>query len=199
MWRAENLVVFVGEKLSVVERPSDEDPEVLTLDAGFDASYRVLEVVYGRHDEATIDFVAWDHYGRPEFAEYDTVLLYVARDDQGFVHHKYIFQPVYSTQGGGWSGCGDPYQGMPEEHRVVVEAVPARFAPEVRFDTAGLPPSEVADRYPPEFFEYRDGVAICRAGASVEGLFEVMREGYLAVRGVFGRWKQLRAWRRFNT
>ncbi|HJX52278.1 MAG TPA: hypothetical protein VJ801_05885 [Polyangia bacterium] len=39
-------------------------------------------------------------------------------------------------------------------------------------------------RFPPEFFSYQSGKAICKAGAYAEDLFEVKRLGVLRARGL---------------
>src|SRR5262249_48622017 len=108
-----DLLVFVGKRLSVVPKPTKE----LAFDSKFEARYQDLQVVYGRYDAATITFTAFDHYGRPPFAKYDTALLFVARYKGQFYHEKYQYFPVYPTADGRWAGCGDPWRLEPDVHR----------------------------------------------------------------------------------
>ena len=64
--RENNLFVFVGEKISVTELPQDED----SRDHGFQATYKILDRVYGNYSKDTIHFEAYDHYGTPPFSKY---------------------------------------------------------------------------------------------------------------------------------
>ena len=105
---SENLIAFVGGKLSVRELPVAEG----SFNSKWEATYSVIEVVYGEFGGSLMTFHAYDHYGRPRFANYDQVLLYVSWDGDDLVHQKYLFQPVYMTDGGDWFGCGDPYKGV---------------------------------------------------------------------------------------
>src|SRR5215471_185503 len=63
-----DLIVFVGERLSVTAQPIEPD----SMDEKFEARYRVLKLVFGRYQASEITFTVYDHYGSPPFAKYDT-------------------------------------------------------------------------------------------------------------------------------
>jgi hypothetical protein len=52
----------------------------------------------------TIEFNAYDHYGRPDFENYENIILYIFKNKNGdFVHKKYMYDPVYKINGK-WMG-----------------------------------------------------------------------------------------------
>lgn len=181
----ENLIVFVGQRLDVEERDCPDVDGLPAFDHLFHAKYRVLQVLYGKYDGSEIEFDAYDHYGAPRFADFDTDVLYVSRCDDRLVHEKYQFQEVYRTADGTWAGCGDPYKYEPEVHRGSIRARPVQFEPEVSFPIDGLTEEEVAEQYPKEYFRRSNGRMVCQAGTSLEELFEIKRAGVLKARGLF--------------
>ena len=180
-----NLLVFVGERIEIKQVANTPPPAVIALDLKFEARYKVLTVIFGAYTGSEIDFAVFDHYGRPAFANYETVVLYVSRYDGQLIHQKYQFNPVYRTADGRWAGCGDPYQHEPEVHRGPLRARPIDFRPEVAFSVSGLPSAEIKKRYPSEYFSRNGDVVKCTAGAYAEELFEAKRNGVLKARGVF--------------
>ena len=180
-----NLLVFVGERIEVRQVANTPPPGVLALDLKFEARYKVRAVIFGAYTEDDIRFSAFDHYGRPAFANYETVMLYVSRYDGQLFHQKYQFNPVYRTADDRWAGCGDPYQHEPEVHRGALRARPIDFQPEVAFSVSGLALDVVKTRYPSEYFVRSGDVMKCIAGAYAEQLFQIKRNGVLKARGVF--------------
>lgn len=113
-----NLFAFVGQKISIVEfNPNDEkvgekfydsiSGETVTkksyiMDRGFRCRYKIVKNVFNDPKVDTIDFVAYDHYGKPRFSEYDTVLLYVSKSKDGsyYLHQKYQFDYLEQNSNG---------------------------------------------------------------------------------------------------
>src|SRR5918994_641236 len=85
--RNNTLFVFVGEKINVKSIPYKEGQ----FDHGIEATYKVLQHVYGHYDNDIIEFKAYDHYGTPEFTKYKTVLLFVSEYKGAFYQEKYMF------------------------------------------------------------------------------------------------------------
>ncbi len=81
-----NLYVFVGEKISVEEFDPRTKENDLPFDQAFQAKYKVLQNIYGDYQKDTIEFEAFDHYGSPPFAKYNTVLLFVSEYEGKFYH-----------------------------------------------------------------------------------------------------------------
>ena len=116
-----NLYAFIGQKIAVVEFDPNENNERREIDSltgetiiytrytmgfGFNAKYRLLHNVYNQLDSDTIEFVVYDHYGRPGFESYDQVLLYISLDPESgvYYHQKYLFDPVKLHRNRVWKG-----------------------------------------------------------------------------------------------
>lgn len=119
-----NLYAFIGEKISVTEfNPNENNFEIVVdsvsgdtmrlvnyvMDRGFKAKYKVLKNVFNELKFDTIEFDAYDHYGRPQFENYENILLYISLDKENgnFYHQKYQFDPVKKTKNGRWKGLND--------------------------------------------------------------------------------------------
>ena len=121
-----NLYAFVGEKISVIEfdpnekqdknqkseKIADEETgdsvtvikEKYVMDNAFRCKYKVISKILNDTKTDTIEFLAYDHYGSPRFAEKDTVILYLIKnkDDGHFFHHKYQFDNVFKDKDGNY-------------------------------------------------------------------------------------------------
>ncbi len=180
------LIVFVGRRVEVRPAGAAVPPlQHFLLDQRFQATYDVLEVLCGGYTAPRIAFDVYDHYGTPAFAAFETVLLYVSRQEGRLVHEKYLYDPVYQTADGGWAGCGDPYALETWAPSEVVHAVPTQFKDDVSFSIRGLTDEEISQRYPPQYFARHGDRVTCVAGARVADLFTVKRLGPLTARGVF--------------
>lgn len=178
-----DFVAFVGEHISMREIESASDVPPFNFE--FQAKYRIIDVVHGSYDAPEIDFFVHDHHGNPEFSKYETVLLYVSRYGEFWIHEKYQFDPVYPTVSGEWSGCGDPYARESAVHQGDVAPTNVHFDPPVRFDISSLELPEAERKYPKRFFLHGRRAAICYAGAPAHALFEIKRDGVLTARGLF--------------
>ena len=120
-----NLFAFVAQKISLnefnanvnYERPTSIEVDSTTgdtimkrrsyiMDHAFEAKYKVIQPVFNDLKTDTIVFNAYDHYGRPAFELYSTVLLYISKSEDGsyYFHQKYQFDPLYKTKNGSWTG-----------------------------------------------------------------------------------------------
>ena len=117
-----NLFAFVGKKISVVEfYPNAEQvgekvydsvsgdtliKKSYIMEGSFRCKYRIIKNVFNKMKIDTIDFVAYDHYGNPDFAEYETVLLYVSKSSKGnyYFHQKYQFDYLERNSEGKFYG-----------------------------------------------------------------------------------------------
>ena len=112
-----NLYAFIGEKISVIEFDPNENSERKEIDSitgdtlifkswvmdnGFKNKYKVIRNVYNELKTDTIEFVAYDHYGRPGFEKYNNVLLYLSynKEKGNYYHQKYIFDPIEKNKNG---------------------------------------------------------------------------------------------------
>lgn len=116
-----NLVAFIGGKISVVEFNPNLNNNTISIDSltgdtiihtryvmdnAFLCTYVIRGFVFNDLTSDTIRFIAYDHYGRPGFEEYNTALLYVHfnKASNHYYQEKYIFDPVKKTKKGKWVG-----------------------------------------------------------------------------------------------
>ena len=120
-----NLFAFVGEKVSLDEYDPNADynkplsveidsttGDTVTkrrsyiMDNAFEAKYKVLQPVFNDLKNDTINFKAFDHYGRPAFESHSPVLLYLSKSEDGsyYFHQKYQFDPLFKGKDGLWVG-----------------------------------------------------------------------------------------------
>ena len=182
-----NLIVFVGEKISIEEFKPVLGPDTILVDGAFKAKFRIKQIVYGHYDGEIIEFEAYDHFGLPAFAGFAHSLLFVSRQEGKLYHQKYQFYPVFLNRSGVWAGCGPVGEQDAEDRRGIAWARPMRFGPE-----AYIPLGEHWSDYPtPREFSKRDfrldeDKAYCLTGTAVQDLFEVKKRTVLKARGMFG-------------
>ncbi len=116
-----NLYAFIGEKISVIEFDPNENNTRIEIDSitgdtirrmsyimdnGFRNKYKVVKNVFNDLKTDTIDFLAYDHYGRPGFENYENVILYISLNKKKghYYHQKYQYNPVKKTKNGTWKG-----------------------------------------------------------------------------------------------
>lgn len=116
-----NLYAFIGKKISMTEFDSNEGNTEIEIDSmtgdtatwmryyvmdrGFKASYKVLSNVFNNLKKDAVNFVVYDHYGKPKFKNYKYVMLYLSLDDKGdYYHQKYQYDPVKKSKDGNWIG-----------------------------------------------------------------------------------------------
>lgn len=183
--KGENLLVFIGQKISVEKQQPPRCDNCIIMDEHFVANYRILDTVFGDYRGNTIAFDVYDHYGTPAFSTYETVLLFVSRAPDGsWVHEKYQFYDLHQGVDGQWYGCGDTYQSYPNPPRTV-KARPVDFPAPVSYPLKDLRPEQIKRYYPSGFFDIRGGRAWCLKGSSAADLFEAKKQTTLAARGIF--------------
>lgn len=184
----ENLIVFVGERLSVERLPRPPDPNTLMMDEGFKAKFRIKQLVYGRYDGEIIEFKAYDHYGRPGFDNYPHSLLFVSREDGKLYQQKYQFYPVFRGRSGDWAGCAATNPREAGDRRGIATAGPVGFGRDAFYPLDRQRMKELKARgwFAQPDFRIEGDKAYCLTGTSVHKLFEVKKRGVLKARGMFG-------------
>ncbi len=116
-----NLYAFIGEKISVIEfDPNENNTRIeidtisgdtirrvsYSMDYGFKNKFKVIRNVFNELETDTIEFIAYNHYGRPKFENYENVLLYISLNkEKGYYYHqKYQSQQVKKDKNGIWKG-----------------------------------------------------------------------------------------------
>ena len=117
-----NLYAFVGEKISVIEfNPNEKSEEIIengideetgdsikiirkeyVMDNAYYCKYKVLKKLFNYLPNDTMEFVAYDHYGKPGFAQKDTVILYLSQNKEtgNFYQRKYQYDYVSKDKNG---------------------------------------------------------------------------------------------------
>lgn len=177
-----NLYIFVGEKVSMQYEPEPNYCMMETLDGGMKSVYKIKENIYGQYPKDTIEFKAYDHYGRVMFGYYDTVLLFVGEYCGKLYQEKYQFFDLYKTKDGRWASPGDPYKFDKYQENKTVAASSIEFDPFIRINT--IPPYD--EQYPERFQKYETPYyriigdkAFPLMGAYIEDLIKVKMKGFL--------------------
>jgi hypothetical protein len=182
-----NYYIFVAEKVSM---NWEDDPyycNVVSLDmGGFRCVYKIKEQIYGNYPNETIEFKAFDHYGTPEFSEYDTVLLFVGEWCGKLYHEKYQFFDLYKTKDGRWASPGDPYRFDSYQKEKLVKAQAIEFDPFLRIDIskADYYSYRKPKKYEEPYFRILGDKAVPLMGAYVEDLIKIKMKGALKERNI---------------
>lgn len=177
------MLVFVGEKLDVKELDPEEG---IIINNKFLAKYRILERVCGNYSKNTIEFIVYDHYGKPEFEKYETVMLYVVEDEGKYYHEKYQFDDLYKTNDGRWASPYNANNEYQDSLGSLIEPVKISFVNQVSFSIAGLKKREIKYRYPEPYYKITGNKAIAIYGNYVPELLQLKKNGVLRARGLFG-------------
>jgi len=193
----DSLYVFVGERISVHEfkqraNPPHIDPKTgdttstIIFDAGFKAKYKVILNVFNKYDKDTIDFEAYDHYGKPRFSRYKYVLLFVVKSGGKYYHVKYTYYEVYPTKDGSWASACDLGSTMyvDDYDSMRAKAVPVEFQEPLSFKLKKVIPG-ARSAYTEPYFIIRNNKAIALMGTYIDDLFKIEAEGLLKYRGYF--------------
>lgn len=178
------MFVFVGEKISITPIPRSQGD----FDSGVKAKYLVLQRVYGYYEKDTIEFEAYDHFGRFGFADYKNVLLYISEYEGRLIQEKYMYDPLYKTKDGRWASFySDDYGHVNNEH-TTVKPERIEFAEEVSFSVKALNENgkEILLTYQEPYFKIVGDKAVAVYGNYVPELFRLKREGVLTARELFG-------------
>ncbi|MFL9835332.1 hypothetical protein [Chryseobacterium terrae] len=178
-----NLYAFVGEKISVTEFDPNEKNEkgekfgyeideetgdslkVTTkhyiMDRAFKCKYRVLRKMFNYLEADTVEFVAYDHYGTPGFAESDSVILYLSKNKEKgyYFHQKYQYDKVYQNKKGHYYSY-PKFNGNESLQTIQnMTAFDANFSNE-KFDISHLDDANVKMYYNSKFYKIEGNYAI---------------------------------------
>ncbi len=186
---AHDLLAFVGEKIatSSLDEESLAEAAEAAIDEGgtlshysIRARYKIIDLLHGHFDGATIDFEAFDHFGTFEFVHHPLVILYLLDRDGRLVHADYQYDPVYPTSDGRFAFCGDPYSVLEDEGL----KIDRRPLTELNFDAPvvlKIDNEDLKRKYGENYFSEPafivDGdEAICRMGVDAAEIFRVQNE-----------------------
>ena len=180
------LYVFVGEKIEVSPAEFEVEEGSFCLDYAFIAKYRILECIYGKFEADTIDFIAYDHYGTPNFSNYQYVLLYVVDYKGKYIHSKYQYSSLFKAKDGRWAG---PYSHLDYLHafnkdtKIKPEII--EFKQEAAIDLSVLKKEHMDYYFPSPYYKIKNNKAFVIYGNYINELFHLKKDGVLKARGYF--------------
>lgn len=109
-------IAFIGSKITINKitdgyaYTSDtigcvEEPIYLTtfVHAKYEVKYKIRKILHGNYLGDTISFIAYSHYDSLEFPEYDNILFFLYRDDNGYVGLRERYIKVFETKDNRWA------------------------------------------------------------------------------------------------
>lgn len=178
-----NLYAFVGKKISVTEfDPNENQEDVPTgkyeideetgdtlkvikkryvMDNAFKCKYQVIRKMFNYLETDTVEFIAYNHYGTPGFAERDIVILYLSKSKDGshYFHQKYQYDNVYINKKGHYYSY-PKFSGSesPEKFENMID-FDKTFSDE-KYDVSHLDAEAIKMYYPPKFYKIENNFAI---------------------------------------
>jgi len=193
--RKDSLIVFVGEKIEVeylyvpVETSTIEGNDTILFiksDCEYLAKYKILQLVHGSYKSDTIEFTAFDPYGKPAFSKYQTVLLFVSEYDNGLYEEVQLFFDLYMTKKGKWAS---PYSSEDYNHpykdSITVKPEKVPFTDKVFYSVEEMDTISINERFPQPFYKIKKKRAIPIYGNYVEDLFKLQQQTVLKARGIY--------------
>ncbi|WP_292009461.1 hypothetical protein [Chryseobacterium sp.] len=181
-----NLYIFIGQKISINEfNPNPNITEVMNsidkksrdsiksyfMDEAFHCQYKLIANVYNRLDSDTVQFDAYDHYGRPGFEKHGDVMLYLSKNQsEKLYHQKYIYDPVYKINEE-WMGIYSFY--FPNDHSkswTKFKTVPFNKDGLIKLKLKSCDKKCQALYYPYPYFTIKDGYAYPKKAFKIDDI-----------------------------
>lgn len=170
-----NLYAFVGKKISVEEFDPNLNNEEITIDSitgektiktryimdyGYIAKYLLIENVFNNLNRDTIEFLAYDHYGRPGFEDYDTVLLYISKskNEEHYFHQKYQYDQMFTDKKGRYYTYPKFLGTMYSAYKDSLNGFNSDIK-NVKYPINHIDKENLEVYYPKKFYSYKDGFA----------------------------------------
>lgn len=178
---AVNLYAFIGVKISIEEfdpnlnnkikekildKETGDSLDVIktqyVMDNAFRCKYKVIKNIFNDLPNDTIEFLAYDHYGKPNFSKRDTVILYISKskDNSYYFHQKYQYDEVFKDNLGNYYSY--PKFESKEDTRYAVKNIKGfevNFENE-KYSLKNLNPDVVKIHYPEKFYKITNDTAI---------------------------------------
>jgi len=184
--KKDSLYVFVGKKIEVVGFKQKLDSNEIPFDRAFKAKYQVIQNLYGSYRKDTIEFEAYDHYGKPAFSQYEYVLLFVSNYNGNLYHEKYQYFDVYKTKNGRWASSYKARDyGHSNNTNTTVKPEIIDFVDVVSYEIRSRNKDEIENIFPAPYYKIENDKAVVIWGNYIEELFELKKAGVLKARGIF--------------
>lgn len=178
-----NLYAFVGKKISVIEfDPNENQEDVQTgryeideetgdtlkivkksyvMDRAFKCRYKVVRQMFNYLKTDTVEFIAYDHYGTPGFAERDSVILYLSKSKDGshYFHQKYQYDNVYINKKGHYYSY-PKFSGSESPDTIESMTGFDKTFSDEKYDVSNLNSEGIKMYYPSQFYKIENNFAI---------------------------------------
>lgn len=201
--RVDSMIIFIGQKIEINDITPDPNVEINTkpdstwinrdtiyanrnpkfstvyLDSKYHVKYKIIDLVNGRFEGDTIEFIAYDHYGIPGFSNYENVLLFVNRMESGeLVHEKYQYADLYKARNGRWAS---PYSSYDYSYPNVKDKFKPRkiqFEGKIEYEISPLiNPIDINTYFPSPYYRRRENKAIAVYGHYLDELIKIKKFG----------------------
>ena len=191
---SKNLYAFIGEKISVEEFNPNTNNEVknkifdeesgdsidvvqknFVMDNAFRCKYKVIKNIFNKLPSDTIEFLAYDHYGRPNFSERDSVILYISKskEDNHYFHQKYQYDAVLKGKDGNYYSYPKFSKDLKDMKyaKENIKGFVTNFKNE-KFDLKNLNSDVIKIYYPRKFYKIQNDFAIPTKGIYLDELIK---------------------------
>lgn len=168
--------VFIGEKIKVDNAKEKYYCNIISMDSKFDVTYKIVDNIYGNYTSDTINFVAYDHNGRPAFENYEYVILFVSKYCDEFIHQKYQYYDVYKTTDNMWASPYHIFDYANLDNSSNLKPVKIMFKKPVEYDISTSSKEWVDKYYPSPYYKIENGKAIAVYGNYVPELLELKKQ-----------------------
>ncbi len=180
----DSFFAFIGEQLDIELITEKSNTDQINFYKYYQASYRIIEPIWGNYQNDAINFSAANHYdGLPAFAKNTYVMLFVSKKDDLWVHETNLYFPVHRTDDEKWAYCGDPSPRRRDVKPAKLHKI--NFKPPIYFNTQHLTKPYALEKYPEPIWLHENGIVTCAMGAYTDEVFRFEKEGVLKSRGLF--------------
>lgn len=174
--------VFVGEQIDIEPISEIGKSEEATFYDHYEATYRIVEPIWGDYKEETIKFSASSHYQGPPFARNKYVMLFVSKKGEAWIQEINMHYNVYQTEDEKWAYCGAPTPDRTDGNPA--KSYRINFSQLIYFDTQHFSERAALESFPEPIWLHENGIAKCVMGTYTDELLRVSQEGILKSRGL---------------
>lgn len=176
--------VFVGKKIKLEYAKRKYYCNVISFDSKFDAEYKVIKSIYGKLDEDIIKFTVYDHNGRPQFGNFDTVMLFISNYCNEFFHQKYQYYDLYKTKDGRYASPYKTFEYSRLDSTSLIKPELIEFEKKVFYKIKNASKEHILKNYPEPYYKIKRNKVIAIYGNYVPELLELKKQTILKERNI---------------
>ena len=142
------------------------------MDSGFRCKYKIVKNIFNHLPNDTIEFIAYDHYGKPGFAEKDTVILYLSKNkiENYYFHQKYQYDNVFKDEKGNYFSYPKFPGTQYTKYKDSINGFKINLKNE-KYNLQNLSKETIKAYYPKEFYKIKGKTAFPIKGIYLNELF----------------------------